>query len=119
MENSQTNSTINTNNIKNGHLFKYQVEKLEKEYNTRPEFISRLNRHKFDNIRRMPANICTGYFTKGWCVKGFIAYAFFYYLFKRSPVTPYWNREGYYSYDSSHHTYKSDTVRVNTLFKQN
>lgn len=97
---------------KNSHLFKYQIEKQLNDFNNRPEFLYRLNRWRFDNIRRIPGNFSIGYLTKGWIVKGFVAYSLFYILIKRKPVTSYWNREGYYSYDPDHHTYKSDTLNV-------
>lgn len=90
-------------------LFKDQLEYLKKRNATRPEFAYRLNRIGFSNSVRAPlALFFTGYFTGGWILKGFCAYTLFYLIFRKRPMTPYWNRQGYYDYDPAHHGYEAD-----------
>jgi hypothetical protein len=85
-------------------LFKFQLDKMEKDYNTRSEFLYRLNRSKFDtSIMRPYSFFAPFYHANGWILKGFLLYATYYYLFKSKPYSQHWNREGYI-YESTHKT---------------
>lgn len=85
------------------HLFANQLKLQEKEFLNRPEFIYRMNRNRFTNLRRVPTLLPSWNLGQGWILKGFLVYSVYYILFPRRPVVPHWNREGY-EYDYGHHS---------------
>lgn len=92
------------NSNHDGPNFLKHLTELENTYNTRPQFIYRLNRFRYDTFLRIPHNISLRPWTGGWVLKGIMAYSVFYLLLRRTPTVPYLNREGYYNYDYGHHT---------------
>src|SRR5690348_16656450 len=85
-------------------LFKYYLEKHENHYNTRPQFIYRTHRFKFNTFLRRPLSFFSPWYSfNGWVFKGGLAYLAWYYLLQRKPHTPHWNRQGYH-YETKHKT---------------
>jgi len=92
--------------------FAKDLKHLETEYNTRSQFVFRMNRFKFNNGVRIPYSpVSIRTITGGWLLKGALAYTLFYYTCKRLPISPYLNREGYAdSFDKGHHTFKHGKI---------
>lgn len=93
-------------------LFKEALSENAREYNNRPEFIYRIHRWKFTNLKRIPFSLSTFYHCNGWVLKGFFLYSSFYILFRSKPEVPKWNREGFDGYDSGHHAFKSSPIGI-------
>ncbi len=88
----------------NKKLFKFYLDKSEKHYNTRPEFLYRTNRAKYGTAIMRPLSFFAPFYSgQGWVLKGAVVYFAYYWLFKRQPYTKHWNREGYV-YESHHKT---------------
>jgi hypothetical protein len=86
----------------NKQLFKYHLDLKEKAHNTRPQFIFRSHRLKFDTKVLKPISFfAPWYSTSGWFMKGAAVYFAYYWLFKKTPYTKHWNREGY-EYEVTH-----------------
>lgn len=85
-------------------LFNHALKEIEKTYSTRPEFIYRINRRSLNSNMQTPLAVTLRNHTGGWALKGFALYFVYYVLFTRSTEAPYLNRQGYYNYDSGHHT---------------
>ena len=96
---------------KNSHLFSNQLKNMEKSHLERPEFIYRMHRNRFDTLGRIPA-MYSWSVTHGWIFKGFLAYSICYLLFTRKPAAPHVNREGYNNYDSGHHVWRVEYLRL-------
>jgi hypothetical protein len=88
-----------------GHkLFKFYLDSYEKHHNTRPEFLYRINRNKFQTMIMKPVSwFAPWYSSQGWIMKGALLYFVYYWTFKKQPYTKHWNREGYV-YEEEHKT---------------
>jgi len=85
-------------------LFKFHLDVNENYYNTRPEYLYRMNRFKYNTAIMKPLSFfAPAYNAQGWILKGALVYFAYYWMFKREPYTKHWNREGYI-YESAHKT---------------
>ena len=101
MENST--NTANNTTTQGRQLFKFHLDQYENKHNTRPEFLYRMNRSRFNTSIMRPVALAPWYIGQGWIVKGAVAYFIYYWLFVRQPYTKHWNRQGYY-YEEHHKT---------------
>ncbi len=85
-------------------LFKFHLDSYEKQHNTRPEFLYRIHRNKFQTMVMKPFSwFAPWYASQGWVMKGALVYFVYYWTIKKTPYTLHWNREGYF-YEQEHKT---------------
>jgi hypothetical protein len=85
-------------------LFKFYLDQYEQKHNTRPEFLYRMNRNRFNTAIMRPISWYAPWYNgQGWIAKGAVVYFLFYWLIKKQPYTKHWNREGYF-YEKQHKT---------------
>lgn len=88
----------------NNKLFKFHLDAFEKKYNTRPEFLYRMHRTRYNTAVMKPMSFFAPFYnSQGWVLKGAVVYFLYYWLIKSKPHSKHWNRVGYV-YEKDHKT---------------